>query len=102
MNVKIYKPGRNAMQSGLAKTDQWILEYETETPRLPEDLMGWVSSGDTLGQVRLKFNTAEDAINFAQGKGWAYTVSPEHRKRVKPQNYTDNFRYIPPDDGQSA
>jgi hypothetical protein len=102
MNVKIYKPSKTAMQAGLAKTGQWVLEYETETPRNPEALMGWVASGDTLNQVRLEFKTAQDAIDFAQSKGWDYTVAPQRNKRVKPQNYADNFRYTPPEDSASG
>lgn len=96
MEVRIFKPSKNAMQSGRAKADgDWVLEYETETPRMPDPLMGWNSCGDTLNQVRLKFPTVEQAIEFARGKGWAYTVQATHERRVKPRNYVDNFKYIP-------
>ena len=96
MRVRIYKPSKNAMQSGLARTGQWLLEYETETPRVPEPLMGWTSSGDTLNQVRLSFPTMQEAAAYAQQKGWAYTIQPPHERKVRPRNYVDNFRYIPP------
>ena len=102
MDVKIYKPSKNVMQSGKAKTNFWVLEYELETARRPEPLMGWTSSGDTLGQVRLKFPTKQDAEAFAQDKGWSFTTLPEHQRIVKPRNYTDNFKYIPPDTQESA
>ena len=95
-SVRIYRPSKNAMQSGLGKTDAWVLEYEQETPRRPEPLMGWVASGDTLNQVRLDFDTAEEAVSFAQKKGWNYVVDTSHERKVKPRNYADNFRYIPP------
>ncbi len=94
--VRIYKPAKTAMQSGRAKTGSWILEYETETPREPEALMGWTSSGDTLNQVQLKFDSQEQAVAFAEDKGWQYTVAAECERRVQPRNYGDNFRYIPP------
>ncbi|PZP55709.1 MAG: oxidoreductase [Micavibrio aeruginosavorus] len=97
MNVKIYSPSRNVMQSGRGRVGGWVLEYELETARGPETLMGWTASGDTLNQVRLKFATAEDAIAFALGKGWAYTVLPVQDRIVKPRNYVDNFKYIPPE-----
>ena len=95
MNVKIYKPSTSVMQSGRGKTQYWVLEYETTTPRAPERLMGWTASGDTLNQVQMRFESAEKAVAFAKEKGWTYDVLPEHERRVKPRNYGDNFRYIP-------
>ena len=101
MKVRIYQPSKSAMQSGRASTAKWLLEYETETPRAPEPLMGWTASGDTLNQVRLKFETIQDAVGYAQSKGWAYTVLPTHQRRVVPKNYGDNFKYVPPEEKAS-
>ncbi len=98
MKVRIYRPSKNTMQSGLAKTKTWILEYEPETKRGPEPLMGWTASGDTTNQVRLRFPTQEQAVAYAEEKGWAYTLAPAHERVVQPRNYSDNFRYIPPKD----
>ena len=97
MDVKIYSPAKTTMQSGRGRTDRWVLEYELETRREPERLMGWMSSGDTLNQVRLNFASAEDAISFAEKKGWLYTVLPVQERILKPRNYVDNFKYIPPE-----
>lgn len=102
MNVKIYSPSKSAMQSGLAKAEGWVIEYELATARRPENLMGWTSSGDTLNQVKLKFPTQADAIKFAESKGWAYTVLPQHDRKVKPRNYVDNFKYVPPEEDQAV
>lgn len=97
MKVRIYKPSKNAMQSGRGgRAGQWVLEYETVTPRRPEPLMGWASSSDTLNQVVLKFPTKEEALAFAARHGWQAVVAPGHDRRVVPRNYGDNFRYIPP------
>ncbi len=95
MKAKIYKPAKNAMQSGRANTGEWVLEYELETPRRPEPLMGWVAADDTLNQVRIKFLTKEAAIAFAEKEGLDYTVSETHARKVKPQSYIDNFKYQP-------
>ncbi|MCW2237053.1 ETC complex I subunit [Azospirillum canadense] len=92
MKVRIYQPSKAATQSGRAKTHRWQLEYEIETPRRPEPLMGWISSGDTLNQVKIGFETQEEAIAFAQRKGWDYTVQDAPVRRVRPRNYADNFR----------
>ena len=90
--VRIYRPARSTMQSGRAGMKRWVLEYEVETPRRPEPLMGWTASGDTLNQVRLRFETAEEAVAFAKQRGWHYALEPEHVRRVVPKNYGDNFR----------
>ncbi|MBI1327982.1 MAG: oxidoreductase [Alphaproteobacteria bacterium] len=95
MKVKIYQPSKNAMQSGRGKTKTWLLEYELETPRTPEPLMGWVSSGDTLNQVRLKFDCVDKAVAYAKKEGWEYTVIPHQERVVQPRNYLDNFKYRP-------
>ncbi len=89
------------MQSGLGKTKIWFLEYELESPRGPEPLMGWTASGDTLNQVRLTFPSQEKAVEYATERGWAYSLDTAHERIIKPRNYVDNFRYIPPKDNAS-
>ncbi|HPF78837.1 MAG TPA: ETC complex I subunit [Alphaproteobacteria bacterium] len=96
MKVRIYKPSKTAMQSIHAKTPRWTLEFLSTTKKQPEPLMGWTSAGDTLGQVKLTFKSREDAIAYAERQGWEYTVTVERDRRVRPRNYGDNFRYIPP------
>ena len=93
--VRIYKPAKSTMQSGRAKIQKWIMETETETPRRPEDLMGWVSSGDTLNQIRMTFDSVEDAVAHAEKKGWAYTITQPQPRKLQPRNYSDKFRYMP-------
>ena len=95
MKVKIYKPARNTMQSGRSNSKKWVLEYETETARRPEPLMGWTSANDTLNQMRMSFDSKEAAIDFAKNEGWEYTVSEPHARKITPRNYIDNFKYRP-------
>ncbi|MCB1682513.1 MAG: ETC complex I subunit [Alphaproteobacteria bacterium] len=102
MQVKIYRPSKNTMQSGRGNTGQWVLEYETVSARNPEPLMGWTASGDTLNQVRLRFSTMEEAVAFAEREGWDYTVMRSHDRTIKPRNYGDNFKYIPPETQEKA
>lgn len=59
--------------------------------------MGWISSGDTYNQVRLTFDTKEQAVAFAKEKGWHFILSKPKVRIVRPRNYADNFRYIPSD-----
>ncbi len=95
MQARIYRPAKTVMQSGRGNTKRWVLEFDLETPRRPEPLMGWTSSGDTLNQVRLRFDSQEDAVAYAERKGLSYTVEPVHERRVVPRNYADNFKPRP-------
>ena len=62
MTARIYRPAKTAMQSGNAKTKDWLLEYEPEEPRVVESLMGWTSSGDMKSQIRLSFASKDEAV----------------------------------------
>jgi len=92
-DVHIYKPSKTATQSGLVKTRMWLLEFETQSPKKVEPLMGWMSSGDTMQQVTLRFRTKESAIAFAERNGWTYRVSISQLRNRIPKSYADNFKY---------
>ena len=100
MKAQIYKPSKSSMQSARGKTYQWVLEYELTSKREPEPVMGWVSSNDTLNQVKMKFNSSEDAVAYAQKQGWEYSVQISQARRVRPRNYMDNFKFMPSQDGR--
>ena len=93
MTARIYKPTRNAMQSGNAKSDRWVLDFEPATARSIEPLMGWTSSDDTQKQVRLNFDTKEEAIAFAQKEGIPYQVSEPKTGQRGRLSYSDNFKW---------
>ena len=91
MLARIFKPAKTAMQSGRAKTKDWVLEFEPASARTPDPLMGWTSSTDMNGQVRLSFETREEAVTYAQRHGLAFRVfEPQEPKRVI-KAYADNF-----------
>ena len=81
------------MQSGRAQTRKWVLEYVPATARRPEPLMGWASAEDTLNEVRLHFDTLDEARAFADREGIQYTIAMPQRAVGKPKSYADNFRY---------
>lgn len=88
----IYQPCRSAMSSGgKAAPPYWILEFERQSSSLPDPLMGWSSSADTLGQVRLKFPSREAAIAHARRHGIAATVIEPRRPRPTIHTYASNF-----------
>jgi len=53
------------MQSGARNTKNWLLEFDTLNTGV-NPLMGWVSSKDTMSEVKLKFSTKNQAINYAK------------------------------------
>ena len=93
MQVRIHQPPKTAMQSGQGNTKRWLLEFEPESPRRVEPLMGWTSSRDTKTQLRLWFDSAEDAVAYARKHGLMYTLEQPQRKKLMPKAYADNFRY---------
>lgn len=93
MQVRIFKPSKTAMQSGKANTREWRLEFAQSSARRLDPLMGWTSSDDTTQQLALSFETAEQAVAYAEAHGYAYTVEPEQVRRVTRRAYADNFRY---------
>lgn len=93
MVVRIYRPAKTAMQSGRARTMEWVLEYEPESASEVEPLMGWTSSKDVRSQVRLEFASKEEAVRYAERHGLAYRlIEPKERKPVR-KSYADNFRF---------
>jgi len=93
MTARIFKPAKNAMQSGRAKTQEWQLEYEPEQPRAIEPLMGWTSSGDMKQQVTLCFDSKDDAIAYCKRKGIPYQVIEPQESAHRHVAYADNFAF---------
>jgi hypothetical protein len=92
MQARIFQRPKNAMQSGKALTDQWVLEFAPLEAKKPDPLMGWAGSGDTREQVRLTFESVEAAQAYADKYGIAARVHPVPPQKLKIQAYADNFR----------
>ena len=91
MLARIYRPAKNAMQSGKAKTKDWVLEFEPASARKPDPLMGWTQSSDMNGQIRLTFETRDEAVAYAQRHEIAFQLfEPKTPKRIL-KAYADNF-----------
>ena len=93
MSARIYKPSRTAMQSGAANTKSWLLVYEPEQPRIADPLMGWTSSTDMRDQIKLWFETKEEAIAYAKREGIPFRVEEPHEPKRRTISYSDNFRF---------
>jgi hypothetical protein len=88
--AKIYIPNKSPMQSGLGKTNKWILEYEVDNPT-KNPLMGWESSSDTYSEIKLEFSTKELAITYAKKKKIDYELIEPKRRKIIKKSYSDNF-----------
>lgn len=93
MRARIYRPARNAMQSGTAKTKRWVLEFAPAKARKIDPLMGWTSSGDMDSQVKLRFDDRAAAEAYAKAHGIDYIVQEPKSRRanLRPGGYGDNF-----------
>ena len=93
MLARIFIPAKTAMQSGRANTREWVLEFEPASARVSDPLMGWTVSTDMNGQVRMQFDTREEAVAYAQRHGIAFEVlaPKEHRRIIRA--YADNFAF---------
>jgi hypothetical protein len=93
MLARIFRPAKTAMQSGRANTHLWELVFEPASARIPDPLTGWTQSTDMNGQVRLRFATQEEAVDYARRHGIPFEVTPEPKTDRIIKTYADNFAF---------
>ncbi len=93
MLARIYKPSPSAMQSGKARKKRWVLEYEQQSPRRIDPLMGWTSADDMGQQVSLEFGSMGEAMAYAENNHIAYQLFEPHNPSPKAKSYSDNFSF---------
>src|SRR3546814_16213250 len=92
MKARIFQKPKNAMQSGRAGTQRWMLEFAPAEARKADPLMGWAGSGDTRRQLRLGFASRDEALAYAARNGLEAEVVPTPARTLKIQAYAANFR----------
>lgn len=90
--ARIIEGQRGTTQSGKGKNGQWMLEFEREQALRPDPLTGWAGSGDTRTQVRLSFDSKDEAVAYATRNGFAIHLVPAAPVSLKLQAYADNFK----------
>ena len=90
MTIKIYKPAKTAMQSGMKKFDKWIIEFITDNPGI-NPLMGWESSTDTYSELRLEFKSKDHAIEYAKKNKIDFELIEPKIRKINKKSYSDNF-----------
>merc|ERR1712018_175274 len=90
--VRIFRPAKNAMQSGTHGIKRWKIEFEARQ-RWENNLMGWASSGDPLSNMLVDFASKEEAIAFVEKNGWNYFVEEAAEKTHKVKSYAFNFAW---------
>ena len=88
--AKIFKPTKTAMQSGLAKSEKWVVEYIVDQPGI-NPLMGWESSTDTLSELKLEFSSKDLAIEYAKKNNIEFEIIEEKKRKIIKKSYSDNF-----------
>lgn len=91
MDARIYKPAKTAMQSGRGKSEAWVLEFRSSAKRASDPVMGWTSIDDTTGQVRLHFDTREQAVAYAKRENITFTVEEARERKRLVKSYSENF-----------
>jgi hypothetical protein len=93
MIARIYRPARGVTQSGFGRTKSWVLEFERAMAREIEPLMGWTSSSEPSSQVKIAFDTKDEAVAFVEKLGIAYRVEePKPDPVRRGLSYSDNFK----------
>ena len=95
--ARIYRPAKNAMQSGRANLKKWVLEFEPKSAKIIDPLMGWTGSTDTDGQVRLRFSDKDAAVRYAEKYGIPFQLIEPHERSPKRKSYADNFKFEQPE-----
>ena len=97
MTARIYCPAKSAMQSGRAGTRRWVLEYAPSSAKSADPLMGWTGSSDMMAdQVRLWFDSRDEAVAYAARHGISHRVMEHRDRKIVPKSYADNFRWDKP------
>lgn len=93
MSARIYQPAKTAMSSGMANTRKWVLEYAPTGARHKDAFTGWNSIEGTANQVKLKFDSLEEAQAYAAAHGIAARVDKPNMRKRNAKSYSDNFRH---------
>ena len=78
------------MQSGMAKSNIWIIEFNTKNSSV-SPLMGWESSDDTLSELNLEFSSKDLAIDYAKKNKIDFEVIEPKKRKILKKSYADNF-----------
>jgi hypothetical protein len=90
--LRIYQPAKTAMQSGRARTRQWLVEFAPGAAQSPDPLMGWAGGAETSSQVMLRFDSRDEAVAYAEKRGLDYEIEEPRRPAMRIKSYSDNFK----------
>ena len=93
MLARIFRPSKSAMQSGKANSSAWILEFEPSSAKTSDPLMGWTQVQDASGQVRLTFESQDEAVSYAARHGISFELQTRKDAPKIIKTYADNFAF---------
>ena len=95
MRARIFQQPKTAMQSGVAGTDEWVLDWEPTDRARQDPLMGWFGSRrHAERRCVCVFRHARKRRWRLPSEGHSPTMWNCRPPRVrKPKVYADNFKY---------
>lgn len=91
--ARIYSPANNIMQSGKAHAGKWVLEFEPSERKTPDSLMGWAGSGDMTQQVKVRFDSRDEAVGYAERAGLDFDVIEARPAKLHKRDYAAKFAF---------
>ena len=89
MIARIYQIGVSVGQSG-SGSNKWALEFAPEDKHI-DKVMGWAAASDTMHEVKITFDSEEEAVRFAQKNHYDFEVIAPHKPKMIKKSYADNF-----------
>ena len=87
----IFKPTKSAMQSGLSNTKKWCLSNSEIDENYVSSKFCWIGSTNPEKQIKLFFDSLEDAENFATKNKYKYEIIQPKKRKVLKKSYSKNF-----------
>jgi hypothetical protein len=89
MFARIYKVMGSPMQSG-SGSGKWFMDFSSNSKGI-DKVMGWVSSSDTMDEVKISFDSQEEAISFAIKNNYQFEIIKRPQPKIVRKSYSDNF-----------
>lgn len=90
--ARIFKPTKSAMQSGKAH-NFWYLAFPSDDKSI-DNIMGWTGSSDMRSsEVKLKFESKEEAVAYAKRNNIECVVIEPKAKNIVKKVYANNFKW---------
>lgn len=93
MQVRISQPAKSVTQSPSNLDQKWVLEFLRKPgAQYKEETMKWTGSSSTNNQLKIYFDSLEDAVQYAEENALSYEVVKANIISIRPKSYAANFK----------